>query len=130
MPAVTRYLRAESRALLLHEHIEKLCAEKGAGAVASRVWEQVTACDRLAAQLGHDLGLSPRGRAEVRKATADAEVAGATVADLAEQGKLIRQRRAALLAQDGSGVSDVPPTDLNATAANVSTPGADSEGSS
>jgi hypothetical protein len=130
LPSVARYLAAEVRWQILHTYISQIVTERGAGAVPSRTFEQVTAAARLAAQLGHELGLSPLGRAEVQAAVAKAEIAGATVADLAEQGKLIRQRRAALLAQDGSGVSDVPPTDLNATAANVSTPVADSEGTS
>ena len=44
--------QSRDRALLLHEHITKVSADKGTGAVSSRTWEQATAADRLAAKLG------------------------------------------------------------------------------
>jgi len=100
LPAVSRYLRAESRAQLLHEHILRLSSsEKGPASVPQRLWEGATASDRLAASLGDELGLSPRGRAEVARAVASATLAGESVADLARRGAEIRQRRAAAEAE-------------------------------
>lgn len=89
-PAVARFLRAEARALILHDHIEATVASHGAGKVASRVWEQATAADRLAAQLGNVLGLDPLGRAKLQALTAGAEVQMATLADLSAQGRAAR----------------------------------------
>ena len=133
LPSVVRYLSAEVRSQILHNYVTQIVTERGAGAVPSRTWEQATAATRLAAQLGHELGLSPLGRAEVQAAVAKAEIAGATVADLAEQGRLIRQRRAAVVAQDGTAASDLSRTDheaANATAPIVGGLVPDSEGSS
>ncbi len=90
-PAVARFLRAEARALLLHGHIAATAREKGVGAVASRLWEQATAADRLAAQLGNVLGLDPLGRARLQSLTAGAEVAVASLASLAAEGRAIRE---------------------------------------
>jgi hypothetical protein len=88
--AVDRFLRAEARALILHEHIAAVTDEKGAGKVPVRLWEQVTAADRLAAQLGNVLGLDPTGRARLQQTVASTE---ATLADLAAQGAQTRGRR-------------------------------------
>jgi len=98
-PAVARYLRAEARGQLLQAFIAECVDRGGAGKVPVRIWESATAADRLAAQLGDELGLSPRGRAEVRRAVAAAEIAGASILALAEQGRLIRQRRQAAEAE-------------------------------
>lgn len=95
--AVHRFLRAESRALMLHEHIERTVASAGAGKVAARVWEQATAADRLAAQLGNVLGLDPLGLARLRSATAESITAEQSLADLAAEGRQIRLRRQAEL---------------------------------
>ena len=73
IPAVNRYLHAASREALLDEYIQRLSAEKGAGAVPARVWEQATAAARLAAKLGSDLGLDPIGHARIRALSAGAE---------------------------------------------------------
>jgi hypothetical protein len=97
LPAVSRWLRVEARALLLHAHIENVSADKGAHAVPSRTWEQATANDRLAAKLGSDLGLDPIGRARIAATATTAEVGQATIADLAERGAQIRARRSAEL---------------------------------
>ena len=87
LPAVERYLNAAAREALLHDHVSRLSAEQGAGAVPARVWEQVTSAARLAARLGTDLGLDPIGHARIRALSVTAEASEATLADLAEQGR-------------------------------------------
>jgi hypothetical protein len=82
--AVDRFLRAEARALILHEYIIQVTEAKGAGKVPSRLWEQATATDNLAAKLGNTLGLDPTGRARLQQTVVSTE---ATLADLAEQGR-------------------------------------------
>jgi hypothetical protein len=86
--AVDRFLRAEARALMLHEHIVSVTEEKGAGKVPVRLWEQVTAADRLAAQLGNTLGLDPTGRARLQQTLASTE---AILADVEADGRRARQ---------------------------------------
>jgi len=96
MPAIRRYLSAAAREALLDEHIGKLSAEKGTGAVPARVWEQCTAAARLAAKLGDDLGLSPIGHARIRSlsAGAGASEASASLAELGAEGRRVRIARA------------------------------------
>lgn len=91
-PALARYLRAAARESLLDEHIQRVCDESGAGAVALRAWEMVTACSRLAAKLGSDLGLDPIGHAKIRalSGAAGAAESSASLADLAAEGKRVR----------------------------------------
>jgi hypothetical protein len=96
--AVDRFLRAEARALILHGYIASIVEDRGAAKVPVRVFEQATAADRLAAQLGNTLGLDPTGRARLKQTAASTE---ATLADLAAQGAQIRaDRRATTDAQD------------------------------
>ena len=90
-PAVARYLRAEARALLLHEHITHVAQERGAGRVSQRLWEQATAADRLAAQLGSVLGLDPLGKAKLRAVASAAELNLESLSQLAARGERIRQ---------------------------------------
>jgi hypothetical protein len=90
IPAVNRYLTAAAREALLDEHIQRLCAEKGAGAVPARVWEQATASARLAAKLGSDLGLDPIGHARIRALSVGAEASAASLSDLAAEGRQAR----------------------------------------
>ena len=89
LPAVNRYLQAAAREALLDSHITALSAEKGTGAVPSRVWEQATAAARLAAKLGSDLGLDPIGHARIRALSTGAEATEASLvhrlADVARQ---------------------------------------------
>jgi hypothetical protein len=87
LPAVDRWLRAEARSLLLHDHITKVSEEKGVGAVASRLWEMAAATERLAARLGRDLGLDPTGRARLMATAYGAALNAATLADIREQGR-------------------------------------------
>ncbi len=98
-PAVARYLAAAAREALLDEHVRRVCADKGAGAVPSRVWEQVTACARLAAKLGQDLGLDPIGAARLRAVAGSAELTARSLAELAERGRAIREARMAEFAE-------------------------------
>lgn len=92
LPAADRYLKAAAREALLHAHIERVSADKGPGAVPARVWEQATAAARLAAKLGSDLGLDPIGHARIRALSAGADVSEASLADMAAEGKAIRER--------------------------------------
>ncbi len=94
LPAVNRYLRAAAREALLDDHIARLSESKGAGAVAPRVWEQVTAASRLAARLASDLGLDPVGHARIRALTSGAEATEAALSGLAARGRAIRAGRA------------------------------------
>jgi hypothetical protein len=93
MPACQRYLDAAARESLLNGHIQAVAAEKGTGAVATRVWEQATAAARLAAKLGSDLGLDPIGHARIRALSSGAAASEASLADLAAEGRAIRQAR-------------------------------------
>ncbi len=108
LPAVSRWLRAEARALLLHDHIDAVSSSKGTGAVPSRTWEQATASDRLAARLGTDLGLDPIGRARIVATATSAEVGQATLADLAEQGRQTSGYRRHVLDATTDDQNDVP----------------------
>jgi hypothetical protein len=103
-PAVDRFLRAEARALMLHEHIVTVTAEKGAGAVSSRLWEQATAADRLAAQLGSTLGLDPIGHARIAALATSAELGQETLAEHRERGRQIIAGRTDLI--DADAVDD------------------------
>jgi hypothetical protein len=96
LPAVVRYLQACAREQLLHEHITRLSADDGPGAVSSRTWEQATAAARLAAKLGQDLGLDPIGHARLRAVAGAAEVTAITLADLQATGREIMARRTAI----------------------------------
>jgi hypothetical protein len=105
MPALSRYLAAAAREVLLDEHVRQVSAEKGAGAVPARVWEQATAAARLAAKLGSDLGLDPIGHARIRalSASAEASAASASIADLAAEGRRLRLARADVVDADDDG---------------------------
>jgi hypothetical protein len=81
--AVARFLRAEARALMLHENITTVAARDGIAKVPVRQWEQATAADRLAAQLGNVLGLDPTGRARLQQTVASTR---RTLGDLIKTG--------------------------------------------
>lgn len=98
LPAVQRYLDAAARESLLHNHVLKVSADKGPGAVPARVWEQATAAARLAAKLGTDLGLDPIGHARIRALSAGAEATETQLAQLANRGSEILKRREAAIA--------------------------------
>ncbi len=93
-PALARFLRAEARELLLHEHIERVVASEGAGAVSAKVWEQVTAAANSAAKLSGLLGLDPSSYARLRATVGQADVSQATYAELISGGQEIADRRA------------------------------------
>lgn len=94
-PQVNRYLQATAREQLLHDYIVQVSDDKGPQAVSSRLWEQATAATRLASKLADDLGLSPRGHAELKALAAGAETAEASMADLKARGALIAAKRQA-----------------------------------
>jgi hypothetical protein len=105
--AVERWMRVQARSLLLSDYIEHLVDEKGPQAVPQRVWEAANATDRLARDLGTDIGLDPRSFAELTTLVADATKAGANLAELAVTGAAIRARRqAALDGPDAEGTAD------------------------
>jgi len=97
---VARIVRVEARSQLLSEAIAAKAADNGILSVGSRILEAATACDRLAAKLADDLGLSPLGKARLKTYTAAGELGGAALADLAETGRAIRARRQAELQKD------------------------------
>jgi len=68
--AVDRFLRAEARALILHEYV----TSKPVDQVPLRAFEQATAADNLAAKLGSTLGLDPTGRARLQQTVASTEL--------------------------------------------------------
>lgn len=107
--AVARFLRAESRALILHGYITKLTEEKGPGSVPQRTWEQATAADRLAAQLGNVLGLDPTGRARLQQVAATTEATLSTLEDVRREGREARQRHQAVI--DATAEPDEPADD-------------------
>jgi hypothetical protein len=90
-PSVHRYLRAAAREQLLDQFIAATAAEKGAGKVPSRTWEQATAATRLAHTLAGDLGLTPLGEARLRAVAGTAAVTELSLADLMAQGAEIRK---------------------------------------
>ncbi len=97
LPAIARYLRAEARELLIHEHILKVADEKGTGAVPQRLWEQATAAANAAMKAGALLGLDPQSLARLRAVTGHVEITQATLEDIASDGRRARQRRAGVI---------------------------------
>ncbi len=69
VPAVARFLRAEAREQLIHQHIAEVSAEKGAGAVPQRLWESATACANASMKASALLGLDPQSYARLRATT-------------------------------------------------------------
>lgn len=96
LPSVLRYLQATAREQLAHEAIAN------SSKVSPRLFEVATACARLAWVMADQLGLTPAGHARLKVLVADATSAEAGLADLAERGRQIRERRAAQLAADGN----------------------------
>jgi hypothetical protein len=93
LPSVNRYLEAAGREALLHAHITAVSAEKGPGAVPSRLWEQATAATRLAHMIAADLGLTPLGEERLRATAGHAALTERSLADLAEEGRQILDAR-------------------------------------
>jgi hypothetical protein len=94
LPSIDRYLKATARETLAHD------ALMAGGKISPRLLETATAAARLAWSMGDQLGLTPAGHARLRMLTAGGEHAEASLADLAAQGRAIREaREAAELAQ-------------------------------
>ncbi len=109
--ALERYCRAEGRARLLADHIFRVCDEEGARRVPIRLWESAVACDNAASRAANDLGLTPLSRARLASLTATTEATSEGLAQLAERGRAIRQRREAslqLVKDDDNEADDVP----------------------
>jgi hypothetical protein len=87
VPAVARFLRCEAREMLIHEHIAKVSAEKGAGFVPQRLWESATACANASMKASALLGLDPQSYARLRATTGHAAATEHTLADLKDQGR-------------------------------------------
>jgi len=79
--------------------VRAVSAEKGAGAVGPRVFEQLTAARRLAARLGETLGLDPFAFSRLKAVAASAEVTAMSLAELSESGRRIRLSAEARLAE-------------------------------
>jgi hypothetical protein len=86
VPAVARYMRAEARELLIHEHIVSVSSSEGAGEVPQRLWEAATACSNASMKASALLGLDPQSYARLRAVTGHAAATEATLADLAARG--------------------------------------------
>jgi hypothetical protein len=101
LPAVDRYLKATAREHLLHDHIQRICDEKGAGRVPISLWPEATAATRLAAKLGSELGLDPLGHARIRALNAGSARDLGGLQALAEQGRGITEQRQGELPDGG-----------------------------
>ena len=91
VPAVARFLRAEARERLIHEHIVKVSDEQGPGAVPQRLWEAATACANASMKASALLGLDPQSYARLRATTGTAATTEAGLADLKAAGRQIVQ---------------------------------------
>jgi hypothetical protein len=85
-PSVHRYLQATARETLAHDAL--MASPK----LSPRLLEAATAAARLAWAMGDALGLTPAGHAKLKMLVAGGEHAEASLADLAAQGKVIRER--------------------------------------
>lgn len=83
---VARYVRVETRALMTHEYITRVAAEKGYEKVSTRVQEIASQQDKLALTIGTMLGLNPTGQARISALASSAEINHANVANLQDQG--------------------------------------------
>ncbi|HLM96762.1 MAG TPA: hypothetical protein VK283_10635 [Acidimicrobiales bacterium] len=92
--AVARFLRVETRSLILDAYMAEIIDQAGPGKVPIRMWEQANATDRLAGDLGSKLGLDTAGRAQLRQTVASTT---ATLEDIAQDGRRARQRRAGVI---------------------------------
>jgi hypothetical protein len=109
-PQVSRYLEATAREQLLHAYVVSVSEDKGAGRVPQRLWEQATAATRLAAKLADQLGLSPRGHAELKAIAGQAEMTAYSLAQLGEAGAEILKARAVEVHEEshaGPGITAV-----------------------
>jgi hypothetical protein len=94
LPQVNRYLKAAAIESLLHDYV----VAAGIESCAPRMIAQLTAARRLARDMAIELGLSPRGRAELATLLAGASRAEQSVADLIAEGGRIRRAAEARLA--------------------------------
>ena len=78
------------------DYVNEVVAEKGAGAVPSRTWEQLTASRRLAHKLAEDLGMTPTGHSRIRAMTAAGSRAE-SLQRLIETGAAIRRAQGDLV---------------------------------
>ena len=107
VPAVSRFLRAEARELLIHDFIVQVASESGAGAVPQRLWESATACANASMKASALLGLDPQSYARLRATTGHTTVTESTLADLAERGRAInRQRDAEIVLTEGDDTEE------------------------
>jgi len=94
-PSLLRYLQAAAREALAHRALTASGAK-----FSPRLLESCTAAARLAWQMGDELGLTPAGHARLKVLMADSITAEVSVAELAERGRQIRERRQAEFARD------------------------------
>lgn len=92
--AVHRYCRAESRARMLDSYVTAKAAEGGVEAVLPYLWTEATRAEANAHRFAQDLGLDPTGRAKLAKDLGfAAHFGGESLADLAAEGRAVRERR-------------------------------------
>lgn len=85
-PAVLRYAQATAREQLAHEGL------MASSRLSPRLLEAATAAARLAWQMADALGMTPAGHARLKMLVAGGEHAEASLADLAAEGRAVRER--------------------------------------
>lgn len=99
-PSVQRYLDSAAREALAHQALMHL---KPGAKGFTRLLEVATAASRLSWFMADALGLTPAGHSKLKMLTAGGEFAEQSLADLAREGRAIRERRqAAIDAQPSS----------------------------
>ncbi len=97
--SVERYCRAEARAVLLHDHIERVAAEQGVEAVRPYLWQEAARAEGNAQKFASDCGLDPAGHARIARDLGVArsigqKLAGDSLVSFAAEGRKLRQLRA------------------------------------
>lgn len=108
VPAVARFLRAEAREILLHQHIVETVATDGVDAVPQRVWEAANAAANVAIKASSVLGLDASSYARLRATTLGGDVAEQSLADLVAEGAAIRRRAGAVVAAEALDAVQAP----------------------
>lgn len=95
--AIAQFLRTEARAQLIANYIARVSTTSGIERVSTRLMEQATAADRLAASLGDRLGLGPKGRAQLVKAINEARQSDVSAVDVVRAGRARLNQRGRVL---------------------------------
>lgn len=94
--ALARYVRANARAMMLHEYLVEKAEAEGVQAVPRSLWDSATRADAHAARCASDCGLDARGHSAIARDLGYAKQLGqlagaAKVAELAERGRALRE---------------------------------------